>query len=153
MRHFLSSAATELNTEIRILTPDTEAYLSSLPWAGNVRQLENICRWLTVMGSGREIHMEDLPPELISPQNEGAFENTKSWELLLGNKVKQQLLSGEKEIAKTIIPEVESILIKTALQHTAGKRNEAALLLGYGRNTLTRKIKELNIDKLSSDQA
>ncbi len=152
MRHFLSSAATELNTEIRILTPDTETYLSSLPWAGNVRQLENICRWLTVMGSGREIHMEDLPPELISPQEEGSFENTENWELLLGNKIKQQLLSGEKEIAKTIIPAVESILIKTALQHTAGRRNEAALLLGYGRNTLTRKIKELNIDKLNSDQ-
>ncbi len=145
MHHFLDAAAVELSSEVKVLNPDTEAFVSSLSWPGNVRQLENICRWLTVMASGKEIHMEDLPPELNESEKKGAIADAENWELLLGNVIKKLLLTGENEIAKTIIPEVESILIKTALQHTSGKRNEAALLLGYGRNTLTRKIKELNI--------
>ncbi len=145
MHHFLDAAAVELSSEVKVLNPDTEAFVSSLSWPGNVRQLENICRWLTVMASGKEIHMEDLPPELNESEKKGSIADAENWELLLGNVIKKLLLTGENEIAKTIIPEVESILIKTALQHTSGKRNEAALLLGYGRNTLTRKIKELNI--------
>ena len=146
MHHFLDAAAVELNSEVKVLNPDTEAFVSSLSWPGNVRQLENICRWLTVMASGKEIHMEDLPPELNESEKKGSITDAENWELLLGNEIKKLLLTGENEVAKTIIPAVESILIKTALQHTSGKRNEAALLLGYGRNTLTRKIKELNID-------
>lgn len=146
MRHFLNVAAIELDTEIKLLKPETEVYLSALPWPGNVRQLENICRWLTVMASGREIHMEDLPPELNNlTDKENTFDNITNWQMLLENTIKQQLLLDKQDIAKKIIPEVESVLIKSALEHTSGKRNEAANLLGYGRNTLTRKIKELNI--------
>ncbi|MCK4840537.1 MAG: nitrogen regulation protein NR(I) [Methylococcales bacterium] len=145
MRHFLNSAAIELNTEVKLLKPDTEAYLSALPWPGNVRHLENICRWLTVMAAGREIHMEDLPPELTPQQNENISNDAENWKNQLENTIKQKLLSNQVDIAKTIIQQVESILIKAALQHTSGKKNEAALLLGYGRNTLTRKIKELSI--------
>ncbi|MCU0808720.1 MAG: nitrogen regulation protein NR(I), partial [Candidatus Contendobacter sp.] len=63
-RHFLGQAAQELGVESKILRPETESYLSGLDWPGNVRQLENLCRWLTVMASGREIHLEDLPVEL-----------------------------------------------------------------------------------------
>lgn len=146
MRHFLNQAAIELNSEVKQLKPETEEYLSALPWPGNVRQLENICRWLTVMAAGREIHMEDLPPELKNSTYENAAVNPESWEILLENVIRQQLLMGQADVAKTIIPEVESILIKSALKHTSGKKNEAALLLGYGRNTLTRKIKELDIE-------
>ena len=146
MRHFLNQAAIELSSEVKQLKPETEDYLSSLPWPGNVRQLENICRWLTVMASGREIHMEDLPPELKNSGFENTADNAGSWEILLENVIAQQLLMGHTDVAKTIIPEVESILIKSALRYTSGKKNEAALLLGYGRNTLTRKIKELNIE-------
>ncbi len=146
MRHFLNVAATELDSEVKTLMPETELYLSSLHWPGNVRQLENICRWLTVMASGREIHQDDLPPELSHQKNEITNESAESWKKLLENAIKQQLHQGNPEVAKSIISEVESILIKSALQHTSGKRNEAAILLGYGRNTLTRKVKELNIE-------
>ncbi len=146
MRHFLNMAAIELASEVKVLKPETETYLSSLPWSGNVRQLENICRWLTVMASGREIYMEDLPLELNNLEKENSLDKSGNWEVLLENAIKQQLLLGQSEVAKVIIPRVENILIKSALNHTSGKKNEAALLLGYGRNTLTRKIKELNIN-------
>ena len=145
LRHFLNQAAVELNTEIKILKPDAEAFLSTLDWPGNVRQLENNCRWLTVMASGREIHLHDLPPELLNTMS-GKNAAETGWEALLRNWIDQQLLRGnESEIAKHIIPTVESILISAALNFTPGKRHEAAILLGYGRNTLTRKIQELGI--------
>jgi len=147
MRHFLNVAAVELNSEVKILNPETEAFLSALPWPGNVRQLENICRWLTVMASGREIHQEDLPPELNNTSEQGNnSEGNEDWISLLDEAINQHLQLGHPEVAKLIISEVESTLIKSALKHTSGKKNEAALLLGYGRNTLTRKIKELNIE-------
>jgi two-component system nitrogen regulation response regulator GlnG len=145
LRHFLNQAAAELNTEIKVLKPEAEAFLSTLDWPGNVRQLENSCRWLTVMASGREIHLHDLPPELLNITSEKNAADT-GWEALLRNWIDQQLLRGnESEIAKHIIPAVETILIKSALNFTHGKRHEAAILLGYGRNTLTRKIQELGI--------
>jgi two-component system nitrogen regulation response regulator GlnG len=151
LRHFLNQAAVELNTEIKILKPDAEAFLSTLDWPGNVRQLENSCRWLTVMAAGREIHLHDLPPELLNTTSEKKITET-GWEVLLKNCIDQKLLLNshaehvnDGEIAKQIILAVESILIKSALNFTHGKRHEAAILLGYGRNTLTRKIQELEI--------
>jgi two-component system, NtrC family, nitrogen regulation response regulator GlnG len=152
LRHFLTHAAQELNTEVKILTPEAETYLSRLEWPGNVRQLENSCRWLTVMASGREIQLDDLPPELLATTQDR--ENTASdWKSSLRNWIDEQLkkraLSGESrhnDVAKETIPIVESILIKAALDYTHGRRHEAAILLGYGRNTLTRKIKELHIE-------
>ena len=151
LRHFLNQAAIELNTEIKILKPEAEAFLSTLDWPGNVRQLENCCRWLTVMASGREVHLHDLPPELLGSTSEKSTTEA-DWETLLRNWIDQQLIlhshaghENEGEIAKHIIPAVESILIKAALKFTHGKRHEAAILLGYGRNTLTRKIQELGL--------
>ena len=146
LKHFLAQAAQELNTEIKTLRPDAESYLSSLDWPGNVRQLENCCRWLTVMASGREIHLHDLPPEILNKAQERESEGA-NWESLLRAWVDRQLLIKENEVAKQTIPAVEAILIKAALNFTHGKRHEAAILLGYGRNTLTRKIKELGLDK------
>ena len=145
LRHFLSQAASELDTETKLLKPQTEAFLCTLKWPGNVRQLENTCRWLTVMASGREIHTDELPPELTKP-GETKQDLDNNWETSLTTWVEQQLLTGTKEIAKQTIPQVESILIKSALKCTGGKRHEAANLLGYGRNTLTRKIKELELE-------
>ncbi len=148
MRHFLYLSAKELGTEVKILKPKAEAFLSSLKWPGNVRQLENTCRWLTVMASGREIHIEDLPPELGQTALESAeTEAANDWESLLQNWIKQQLATGQHDIAKHAIASVETLLIQTALNHTHGRKHEAALLLGYGRNTLTRKLKELNIQE------
>jgi two-component system nitrogen regulation response regulator GlnG len=147
MRHFLTQAANELNTEIKTLRPETEAFLMTLPWPGNVRQLENTCRWLTVMASGREIYLNDLPLELQQSTHDKLTASKGDWQSLLYDVVVQQLIASKAEIARDVIATVESILIKAALAHTAGKRYEAALLLGYGRNTLTRKIQELNLDK------
>jgi two-component system nitrogen regulation response regulator GlnG len=146
MRHFLTESAKELSTEVKLLRPETEAFLCNLKWPGNVRQLENTCRWLTVMASGREIHLEDLPPELSQPPTELQTTAAPSdWESLFEQWVKQQLLSGKSDVAKQAIPRMEALLIETALAHTHGRKHEAAILLGYGRNTLTRKLKELNI--------
>ncbi len=146
MRHFLNQASIELNTEMKVLRPETEDFLTTLEWLGNVRQLENICRWLTVMGASREIYMDDLPPELLNKQSIKTTLTETSWEALLSKKIKEKIETGNKEVAKEIIPMVEGVLIKEALNHTEGKRHEAAILLGYGRNTLTRKIKELGLD-------
>jgi two-component system nitrogen regulation response regulator GlnG len=151
MQHFLSLAAKELSTEIKILMPEAESYLCALPWPGNVRQLENTCRWLTVMATGREIHLADLPPELLAQKKsiqsaEKSINLGNNWESSLKYTIEEKIKRGEKNIAKQIIPLTERILIKSALMHTQGHRNEAANLLGYGRNTLTRKIKELAIE-------
>lgn len=149
LQHFLAHAAQELNTEIKILTSEAQTFLNIFNWPGNVRQLENICRWLSVMAPGREIHVHDLPPELINETPEKTL-NTDNWEISLKNSINQQLAAKKPELAKHIIPTIEAILIKAALDFTHGKRHEAAILLGYGRNTLTRKIKELNLDANSS---
>ncbi|MEI6268633.1 MAG: nitrogen regulation protein NR(I) [Methylococcaceae bacterium] len=146
LRHFLHHAAAELGVEIKTLKPEAEAFLSTLEWPGNVRQLENSCRWLTVMASSREVHLHDLPPELLNTSLEKETVGT-DWESLLRIWIDQQLLTKEAEVAKQTIPAVEAILIKAALNFTRGKRHEAAILLGYGRNTLTRKIKELGIEE------
>lgn len=145
LRHFLAQAAGELNTEIKALTPDAEAFLSTLTWPGNVRQLENACRWLTVMASGREIHLRDLPPELLATGSEQTGSDG-DWQASLQTWTEQQLLSGTADLAKKTIAIVEAILINAALRHTRGKRHEAANLLSYGRNTLTRKVKELDLE-------
>ena len=148
-RHFLSRAAEELHVEPKVLTKETENYMSRLDWPGNVRQLENTCRWLIVMASGREVLIEDLPPELLNATpSERPY---GSWEDALKNWVDSALASGQKGILEQVVPKFERIMIETALTHTAGRRRDASLLLGWGRNTLTRKIKELGIDNSDSD--
>lgn len=146
MRHFLSLAANELNTEVKVLNADAERYLSTLSWPGNVRQLENTCRWLTVMAAGREINCNELPPELNEMSGVKSQSPMLGWENLLRANVEQHLKNQTPEIAKHVINQVEAILIQTALNHTQGKKHEAAILLGYGRNTLTRKVFELSIE-------
>ncbi|WP_417661872.1 nitrogen regulation protein NR(I) [Pseudomonas sp.] len=145
-RHFLSRAALELSVEPKLLKSETEDYLQQLQWPGNVRQLENTCRWITVMASGREVHIDDLPPELLSqPQDSTPVSN---WEQALRQWADQSLARGQSNLLDSAVPAFERIMIETALKHTAGRRRDASILLGWGRNTLTRKIKELgmNID-------
>ncbi|MBU0809473.1 MAG: nitrogen regulation protein NR(I) [Gammaproteobacteria bacterium] len=148
-RHFLSRAALELAVEPKLLKSETENYLAQLPWPGNVRQLENTCRWITVMASGREVHVGDLPPELLSQPQENA--PASSWEQGLRQWAEQALGRGQSNLLDTAVPAFERIMIETALKHTAGRRRDAAVLLGWGRNTLTRKIKELGMNVDSSD--
>ncbi|WP_027854603.1 nitrogen regulation protein NR(I) [Marinobacterium litorale] len=144
-RHFLAHSAEELSVEPKILKQETEEFLCDLPWPGNVRQLENICRWLTVMASGREVLVSDLPTELIEAQSENG-PVSGSWEQALRIWADQQLARGQQGILNEAVPQFEKVMIEVALKHTAGRRRDAAQLLGWGRNTLTRKIKELDLD-------
>ncbi|MEJ2059825.1 MAG: nitrogen regulation protein NR(I) [Gammaproteobacteria bacterium] len=143
LRHFMTHAAQELNMEVKQLRPDVLKYLTSLDWPGNVRQLENTCRWLTVMGSGREIHMEDLPPELRESRPVDTPQT--DWQSTLAVWADQQFAAGASQLLDTAQPAFETILIQAALRKTGGRRQEAARLLGWGRNTLTRRIKELDL--------
>ena len=141
--HFLRRSSVELDIEAKLMLPRTQDYLNRLDWPGNVRQLENFCRWVTVMAPGKEIHLEDLPPELRDAEREE--EAAEDWESTLRQWVKANLLKGETGLLSNVLPGFERILIEEALQQTGGRRNEAARLLGWGRNTLTRKIKSLDL--------
>jgi len=141
--HFLSSAAKELGVEVKQLDNETQKFLSNLPWPGNVRQLQNVCRWLTVMSPGKIIHVEDLPQDLQDAQPAGS--QADDWESSLRRWADLELRSGEHILLHEAVPRFERILIEVALKHTAGRRQDAAKLLGWGRNTLARKIKELKM--------
>ncbi|MGH8626563.1 MAG: nitrogen regulation protein NR(I) [Gammaproteobacteria bacterium] len=142
VEHFLARAAKELEVAPKILLPEATVRLRAFDWPGNVRQLENVCRWLTVMASAQEVHLEDLPPELRMPRP--ALGN--EWENYLKHWVDDRLAAGESDLLNKVVPDLERVLIKAALAKTGGRRQQAAQLLGWGRNTLTRKIKELGIE-------
>jgi two-component system nitrogen regulation response regulator GlnG len=142
-RHFLAKSARELGVEGKRLTDAAVAFLSSYEWPGNVRQIENVCHWITVMAPGQVVDVKDLPPELRS---EPAAASESDWRRVLEREVTTRLARGETDIADPLTREFESALISKALQHTGGRRIEAAGLLGIGRNTLTRKVQELKID-------
>ena len=129
--------------EVKQLDKNTENYLSQLNWPGNVRQLENTCRWLTVMSPGKIIHMDDLSPELINSEN--TVTTGDDWESALKRWADHQLGFGESSLLEDALPKFELILIKAALNHTGGRKQDAAKLLGWGRNTLTCKSKELEL--------
>lgn len=141
---FLKKAAKELAVEPKFLSLEAQNYLRALPWPGNVRQLENACRWLTVMASGREIHVSDLPPELLSDVQNTAKGLT--WQDALKKWANQELLKGKHGVLQVAMPGFERILIETGLNHTGGRKREASVLLGWGRNTLARKMKELGMN-------
>ena len=149
-RHFLARAAQELAVEPKLLKNETDEYLQNLPLPGNVRQLENTCRWITVMASGREVHIDDLPPELLQQPQE--VQAGGSWEQALRLWAEQSLTRGQTDLLGSALPAFERVMIESALKHTAGRRRDAAQLLGWGRNTLTRKIKELNMAVEGSDE-
>jgi two-component system, NtrC family, nitrogen regulation response regulator GlnG len=146
--HFLASAAREMGVEPKNLTRETARKLSQLPWPGNVRQLENTCRWLTVMASGQEILPQDLPPELLR-EPQAALKPSQihaDWQTALTDWIDQRLAAGEQDLLTQVQPAFERILLETALRHTQGHKQEAARRLGWGRNTLTRKLKELALE-------
>ena len=143
-RYFLAQAAEELGGEQKLMRDEVAHYLMGLSWPGNVRQLENTCRWLTVMANGKEIHMSDLPAEL---RRDGQVEASgEDWEDALAVWAERALARGEHGLLETALPGFERIMIKVAIRATGGRRQDAARLLGWGRNTLTRKIKELDLD-------
>jgi two-component system nitrogen regulation response regulator GlnG len=145
MKYFFQQAAKELGGETKILLPEAEAFLVGLDWPGNVRQLENCCRWITVMASGREVHLSDLPPELGTSSSQPETSEQSEWPDLLFRWARNELVQGKQQILQEAVPTFEKVMIKVALQHTQGRKRDAAELLGWGRNTLTRKIKDLDL--------
>ena len=143
-QYFLNKSANQLNVKLKSLSPEVIEYFKNLYWQGNVRQLENICHWLTVMAPGNVINVSDLPAELNSePVSSGT--TSSNWQENLGREVSKILLTGEVNIFKDYTNIFEKELIIQALRYTKWRKVEAAKLLGIGRNTITRKIKELEI--------
>jgi two-component system nitrogen regulation response regulator GlnG len=188
-RFFLQKSARELGVEGKRLTDAAIARLAAFDYPGNVRQLENICHWLTVMAPAQLVDAEDLPPELrqrsarpaagdssavpgvgviaelptgsgaasAAPITPGASPSAAidappsrgadpSWLVGLQRRARELLLAGEPMVWDTLTREFEAQLIRSALEATRGRRIEAALKLGIGRNTITRKIQELGLD-------
>lgn len=144
LEHFLEASAKELNAEQKTLSEAASLALQHFSWPGNVRQLENIARWLTVMVPSQEIGINDLPEELLEEAEQP--EEVGNWEEALALYAGKRLAKGDTRIMDDITPSYERIMITAALIQTGGKKQEAAELLGLGRNTLTRKITELKID-------
>jgi len=143
-RHFLTKSGQVLGVETKRLTDAALRYLATLDFPGNVRQLENLCHWLTVMAPGQLVDINDLPPDLR--EGGGVASDAGDWEMALGGEVDRLLSRGVPEVHDKLVKAFERTLITRALAHTAGRRIEASLALGIGRNTLTRKIQELGID-------
>ncbi|OGB26783.1 MAG: nitrogen regulation protein NR(I) [Burkholderiales bacterium RIFCSPLOWO2_02_FULL_57_36] len=195
-RFFLTQSAKQLGVEAKRMSDQAVQFLSSLDLPGNVRQLENLCNWITVMAPGQVVEVKDLPQELIDEQgfsgsaalsspsvmsvaaeprltpsqirianaaDDGsasglaatpsinALADRPSWIKLLETEAAQMLLAGRPEVMDALGRQFESALIKTALKHTHGRKNDAAVRLGIGRNTITRKIHELGIDGAKDD--
>ena len=140
-RHFLSQAAEEMGLEEKHLMPETILALQQKAWPGNVRQLQNLCQQLCVMAPGEQILPEDLPASLRD--KDAASESSDSWSKALQVWTRKALFSGQVDLMSTARGELERTILDCALEHTGGKRVEAARLLGLGRNTLTRKLNEL----------
>ena len=140
-RHFLQKSARELGVEMKQVTDEALQAMAALPFPGNVRQLENLCHWLTVMAPSQVIEAKDLPPEA----HQESTAATPHWSEALARTAQAQLARGESGILDKLTGEFERTLIRIALSHTGGRKIEAAALLGWGRNTLSRKIQELDM--------
>jgi two-component system nitrogen regulation response regulator GlnG len=177
-RHFLAHSARQLGVEAKRLSDQAMHFLASLDLPGNVRQLENLCNWITVMAPGQTVEIKDLPTELTAgtvaplpstvtlyqppagltepeivetnhaaaPILVGTPEERSSWIMMLETEAAKMLSAGKPEVMDALGRQFESALIKTALRHTHGRKNDAAIRLGIGRNTITRKIQELGIE-------
>ena len=145
-KYFLSKSAKELNTSIKFLNEETQNYFKKLSWTGNIRQLRNICHWLTVMSPGREVGISDLPAEILkenlSPKHSG------QWDEIIANLIQDDLTNKIPNVYDKYIHLLEAVLIRTALDASNNKKIVAAELLGIGRNTISRKIDELDIKSL-----
>ncbi|HET7097199.1 MAG TPA: nitrogen regulation protein NR(I) [Casimicrobiaceae bacterium] len=146
-RHFLQKSARELGVEPKVMSDDALKMLGAFAFPGNVRQLENICHWVTVMAPGHRVDVGDLPAEVREPGRAAQPMTAEvDWRDTLDHELAQALGRGERGVGDRLEREFERTLILRALAHTGGHRMEAAQLLGWGRNTLTRKIQELGLD-------
>jgi two-component system, NtrC family, nitrogen regulation response regulator GlnG len=163
-RHFLVQSAHQLGVEPKRMSESAMRFLSGLELPGNVRQLENLCNWITVMAPGQTVEIKDLPRDLTqvsadtvppAPLVEGSAPapaalstppSPDGWTGLLELQAASMLNAGQFEVMDTLAREFESVLIRAALKHTHGRKNDAAMRLGIGRNTITRKIVELGLE-------
>jgi two-component system nitrogen regulation response regulator GlnG len=172
-KHFLAKSARELGVEPKRLAPEAQKYIQQLPFPGNVRQLENLCHWLTVLAPAQVVKVEDLPLE-IRQEAEGTLPSSSpapaasnavpaqlvaampvaalapppsDWLTLLATEVERRLREGQRDVMGVLTRDYEATVIRTALKHTYGRRIEAATKLGVGRNTITRKIQELGLEE------
>ncbi len=151
-RFFLARGARELGVEPKHISDAALERLSRFDFPGNVRQLENLCRWLTVMAPGQRVELEDLPPDVAGADAHPARSATGDaaaavyWSVALGQQARDWLQAGDAQVWERLAGQFETVLLRTALQLTQGRRAEAAQKLGIGRNTLTRKIQELGLD-------
>ena len=150
LMHYLGVAARELGVESKLLTPEVVERLVAYPWPGNVRELVNLCRRLTVLAPGSELHLEDLPNALSSEG--GAVAAASDWTDSLAEWATRESPAPKRPLLDDALPAFERTLIRVALKHTQGHRQEAAKLLGWGRNTLTRKLKELGMSDIDDEE-
>ncbi|MBV9698062.1 MAG: nitrogen regulation protein NR(I), partial [Gammaproteobacteria bacterium] len=136
--HYMALAATELNVEPKSLAPAVLERLACHDWPGNVRELVNLCRRLSVVAPGSNVQPQDLPAELM-----GAAPASDDWAAALTGWAERQAADGS--LLATALPQFERALVGVALRRTGGHRQQAAKLLGWGRNTLARKIRELGV--------
>jgi two-component system nitrogen regulation response regulator GlnG len=142
--HYMNVAAHELGVEPKMLAAEAEAKLSAYGWPGNVRELVNLCRRMSVLAPGSEVRVEDLPPEVGTAAPTSSAD--ADWAKALSSWADRHAMNGKRPLLDEAQPEFERVLIRSALKRTQGHRQEAARLLGWGRNTLTRKLKELGMD-------
>ncbi|HWJ06478.1 MAG TPA: nitrogen regulation protein NR(I) [Steroidobacteraceae bacterium] len=148
LQHYLDVAALELGVAPKVLSEEAARTLTAFDWPGNVRQLVNACRRLTVLAAGREIRLADIPTDLGGSGAIAAATNGPEWSHVLASWAQSRLLAGGTPLLDEAMPEFERTLLREALKVTRGGRQDAARLLGWGRNTLTRKLKELGMDDL-----
>ncbi len=142
--YFLQKSANQLKVTPKFLSKEVLEYFSQLHWRGNVRQLENVCHWLTVMSPGNQIIVSDLPSELKEePVN--LTSGSVAWQENLARDFSRNLLDGKLDLHKFFLEQVEKIIIEKTLEHTKNRKLDAADILGIGRNTVTRKIKAYKI--------
>ena len=172
-RHFLAKSAAELAVEPKRLSDEALAFISQLPFPGNVRQLENLCHWLTVLAPAQIVKVEDLPLEVRHETAVVAWHDSavgrsecgqrsfaaaavpalptawsdQDWLTQLSAEVERRLKAGTPDVMDALASEFEAAVIRTALKHTHGRRIDAATRLGVGRNTITRKIQDLGLEE------
>ncbi len=147
LRYYLAQEAKKLGMEEKVLDAQVEKYLCTLDWPGNVRQLASLCTWLTIMAPDREVHMEDLPLELRHPVLSSASKTDTEvdWRQALGAWAHQYLAQGGRDLHTVAERDFERVLIQVALEVAQHHKQKAAKLLGWGRNTLTRKMQTLDL--------
>ena len=146
-RHFLLKSARDLAVDPKVLSDAALAALTAFSYPGNVRQLENVCHWLTVMAPGQLVDVQDLPPDVRARPAANGEQAEPHWEQALDSELARALAQGERAVGDRLQREFERTLIRRALAHTGGHRMDAAARLGWGRNTLTRRIQQLGMDE------